>query len=822
MESKAHEYRETMREVEALHARNLAEQQALNDANCNALEVEKRALQQQLATAVEQIERLERESARLQTRVDALDSERPVLAGVAQLFALTLPPLVVQVNDLLAQKRLLARELAELLATQQQVECIGHVLQQLLPVSDSSAAASGGATAGDDTRSSSSSSSRRRQRCVARFRRAVVAVFALNRLQRLGTRRREVASDSVAGVGVSLQSWSASASTSSQKPETSRRRRRHSAMLPREPEPVIKVLPPSASRLSVDAVVQRLQSLALDLPAQLTALADDSESADKIGACVLRVLHALVPETTSAVQHSLCAGFHCDALLARRRPPARERPRGRRSTGTTTLGGDEVEEGRDDEAEGTAWSARTQSSESIATMPRGAACVTLIRRRVLALGKRVEDLHFQRNALQKENYELQYQLEQHAMQLKDMDALVEKTHALEHEISSLRDQHETHEDSLREELHAKSRELEAAARDLQKREQEIAALRQEASQRETHQREMQRELDNLAERLTALQSATQASEDERQQSQAAMARQSDELRHLRQAARKAHVAHQQVTAQLEEEMAVTASLRELVERLRSQQETLEAQVQHATERGLKAAARQNGTERGNYDTSGSESPSSPPEVSESSLGGSMSTSAGQKVRLSSMRGQTKPRVTAHHDEELNSDDNDDDDDDDDDDDEPPRNTSRSGSRKSRRVSDLATHTRQRVESHETGAAAFAEAWQRLNLPSVWWQDDTDELLPADDSSPVPAKATNSSVDASDRTRRRIDVEKVNSAVHDYMDRIDEKLQQMYGIPRSSLSRSQQQQQQQLKMPASVRHSSKTTELRDAELDSPTL
>jgi hypothetical protein len=39
----------------------------------------------------------------------------------------------------------------------------------------------------------------------------------------------------------------------------------------------------------------------------------------------------------------------------------------------------------------------------------------------------------------------------------------------------------------------------------------------------------------------------------------------------------------------------------------------------------------------------------------------------------------------------------------------------------------------------------------------------------------------------DSNRRRIEIDKVNSAVHDYMDRIDEKLQQMYGIPPSSAS-----------------------------------
>ncbi|KAJ0395526.1 hypothetical protein P43SY_001273 [Pythium insidiosum] len=797
MEGKAHEHRETMAEVEALHERNLAEQQALADASLAALELEKQALQTQLASSGEQIARLDKEIGRLQTRMQSLDADLPVLASVVQLFTLTLPPLVMQVNDLLAQKRLLAKENTELVATQAQVECIGHVLQQLLPVSDGSAAR--GASA-DGHRPS-----RRRRRCVSRFRRVVVAVFALNRLRRLARPSDAGASvaDSVAGVSVSLRSWSATGP----KPEPTRRRR-HQAWLPREPEPVIKVLPPSAralSRLSVREIAMRLQTL--ELPSQVAVIAErGGDGAEQVAACLLHVLHALVPETTAVLQHSLCAGFHCDALLARRvRPQTRERARGRRVQAAAGAG--EQEEYEADGAE----DSPEPDEASAAAMAKGAACVSLIRRRVLALGKRVEDLHFQRNALQKENYELQFQLEQHALQLRDMGALVDKTDGLQRDIVSLRDQHEAHEEALREQLRAKSLELESAAKQLETRDEAIAALQQEAAQRESRQDDMQRQLDELERTLAALQAAAQAGEDERQQAQVALGRQSEELRHLRQAARKAHAAHQQVTIQLEEELAVSASLRETIERLRSQQETLEAQVQHATERGLKATPRSRPTPRptphgkahrvsvedDESDCAGSRHQ---PLASEAS---STSDVGGQRVRLPTRL------VASHEDDDVIEDERSADDDD------SPRYHGGRPARSRETKAPLAE--RRRVGSRpqpEAGAAAFAEAWQRLNLPSVWWQDDTDEPLRSDSPSASPVLQTDSGVDAAGRSRRRLDVEKVNSAVHDYMDRIDEKLQQMYGIPRSSLSRSQQQ----LKASESLRASSKAAELRGAETE----
>ncbi|KAJ0403136.1 hypothetical protein ATCC90586_005564 [Pythium insidiosum] len=799
MEGKAHEHRETMAEVEALHERNLAEQQALADASLAALELEKQALQTQLASSGEQIARLDKEIGRLQTRVQSLDGDLPVLASVVQLFTLTLPPLVMQVNDLLAQKRLLAKENTELVATQAQVECIGHVLQQLLPVSDGSAARG---ASGDGHRPS-----RRRRRCVSRFRRVVVAVFALNRLQRLARQSDAGASvaDSVAGVSVSLRSWSATGP----KPEPTRRRR-HQAWLPREPEPVIKVLPPSTralSRLSVREIAMRLQTL--ELPSQLAAIAErGGDGAEQVAACLLHVLHALVPETTTALQHSLCAGFHCDALLARRvRPQARERARDRRVQAAAGAGEQEEEE---DEANG-AEDSPERDEASAAAMAKGAACVTLIRRRVLALGKRVEGLHFQRNALQKENYELQFQLEQHALQLRDMGALVDKTDGLQREIVSLRDQHEAHEEALREQLHAKSLELESAAKQLETRDEAIAALQQEAAQRESRQDDMQRQLDELERTLAALQAAAQAGEDERRQAEAALGRQSEELRHLRQAARKAHAAHQQVTIQLEEELAVSASLRETIERLRSQQETLEAQVQHATERGLKATPRSRPRPHGKAhrvsvedDESDRAGSRHQPVASEAS---STSGSGGQRVRLPTRL------VASHEDDDVIEDERSASESADDDD--SPRHHGGRSVRSRETKAPLAE--RQRVGSRpqpEAGAAAFAEAWQRLNLPSVWWQDDTDEPLRSDSPSASPVLQTDSGVDAAGRSRRRLDVEKVNSAVHDYMDRIDEKLQQMYGIPRSSLSRSQQQ----LKASESLRASSKAAELRDVETD----
>jgi len=112
------------------------------------------------------------------------------------------------------------------------------------------------------------------------------------------------------------------------------------------------------------------------------------------------------------------------------------------------------------------------------------------------------------------------------------------------------------------------------------------------------------------------------------------------------------------------------------------------------------------------------------------------------------------------------------------------------------------HPRVRASSSRRSAdvANFLSEWQQLDVSralsdapprgrEVRFHSGASDLS---NSSPVNTSSSprGSSWDAAiqeqtPKSRRRVEIDKVNAAVHDYMDRIDDKLSKMYGIPPSS-------------------------------------
>ncbi|KAG7399505.1 hypothetical protein PHYBOEH_008740 [Phytophthora boehmeriae] len=196
--------------------------------------------------------------------------------------------------------------------------------------------------------------------------------------------------------------------------------------------------------------------------------------------------------------------------------------------------------------------------------------VALIRKRILALGKRVEDLHFQRNSLQKENYEFQFQLEQQATTLSEMAALQKKLASLQEELAALHNENDqklqrkqVEHEAKNQEVLAKEKELLDAQKKVEILETEVSSLHDEISRTESERVTLQLEVEKLK-------SLSVEEEEKADTSKAAARRQEEEVKSLKQAVKKAHELYQKVSCQLEKEVQDKAALKTVVEHLKHQ------------------------------------------------------------------------------------------------------------------------------------------------------------------------------------------------------------------------------------------------------------
>ncbi|DBA02589.1 TPA: hypothetical protein N0F65_011961 [Lagenidium giganteum] len=543
VENKRHEFDETVREVETLHAQSLAEKQRVFEDTRAALEEEREALNKCLEEEQSHKAALMEEKAELQALVDRYEADLPVFASLAQLFALVVPPLVLQVNELQGQKRLLLRENAEYAASQEQVECIGEVLRELVPTVPASLPPP-----------FSEQALQERCRHVRRvFRRVVIAVFALNRFQRGGVLGATTGTgESPFGVCISLK-------TSTKKKKKVINGAASSGSLPwQAPQSVIKVLPPKPTlgRLDLRVVLERLR--AQNLTQKVKEAFDGGFEDHSLGSVVMQVLTTLDPASKEMLTENIRGSFHCEALLERRNR-RRERHRGMASE-RDELGG-----------------ANEDAS--------GLSTVDLIRKRILAMGKRMEDLHYQRNALQKENYELQFQLDDHARQLSTMEEVSKRAEELEQEIVMMQEQQVESQRQSEAQHEVKEEVVRSKEKELAEAQKTILRLGEELTQQEVRVQALEIEKASLHSQVETLQRVSMEEEQKLLLSRSGMDKQAEELRHLRQAAKRAHESHQRLTWQLEQELVEKANLQAMVDHLHKQKETLESEVHKAKLRG---------------------------------------------------------------------------------------------------------------------------------------------------------------------------------------------------------------------------------------------
>lgn len=765
--AKAHEAERVLAEVEALHVESTKEQKKRLDAATNELENEKRELAGELHAATAQLDAAVSDRARLEAVVARLDADIPVFTTVLRLFVLVVQPLVLQVSALQVQKRFLVRENAEYAQTQSQIECLGLVLDELVPMDG----ASGHRRTGERHR---------------RFRRVVIAVFALNRFQRCGVLHQPESRDSAGDTQERLTTSSGSfGSCTSLKAPRQRRSGASSCRSARRPSAsslptAIKVLAawPTLSALDVRLVVERLRRggvaesvaavLALGGPAEASA------SVPFLGSALVQVLTAIDPNASETLLENTGGAFHCEALLEWRRR--------HRSSRRRELSASESD-----------W----ESERSV---------VDRIRKRVLALGKRVEDLHFQRNALQTDSYELQAQLEHQATRLQHMEQLQHQTAELQNNIDELRAQSRRDHDAAQLRVDATQRELEAQASETRATQQELVhahvqteSLRVEVTSCQEKLHAMDAEKQALRADVAKLTLASVEAEEKAEAAKAGALKQEEDVRDLKQAARQAHELYQKVSGQLEREVRVRASLQASVDLLTQQKESLESELHDAKLRDVETSFTSEGSEQppvrtkaplrvrfaacDHRDNEQSLQASSEAGSSPDSRGCSRHSVASERLSMEEdaclYHKYTTPseRVSSgvtHHERERDDSDADDE-------------------RRARDLSDGHSPLSVRLEtgSPQSSSASdanskFLDEWRRLQLTAAFDGQDKSVSRRLRRTPEATATSTQAAVAAEiQNNRRRIEVDRMNSAVHDYMDRIDEKLHQMYGIPPSS-------------------------------------
>eukprot|EP00644_Phytophthora_capsici_P014456 jgi/Phyca11/99264/e_gw1.3.707.1 len=444
--AKAVEFKETLEEVERVHNENAEEQKRHYEKRVTDLDNERAALEQKLEESSTKITEEQENNAKLQQLVDGFEADLPVFATILHLFVLVVQPLLLQVSDLLAQKRYLVRENAEFAHSQEQIECIGRVLKEMIP---------------SPAPSQEKNKERQRRRV---FRRVVIAVFAMNRFRHFTD--VDESSASVYGLSAPL------------KAVKSRKRTCATSSQPT----VIKVLPPqqTLSNLSLRSLLERLKKMEITEKVAEVMESTSPRSPSCLGNLVLKVVMAVNPASKKLLSANTNGVFHCEALLERRRI---SKKRG------------------DDSDDMTEYESAAVCEDDIPT-------VALIRKRILALGKRVEDLHYQRNALQKENYDFQFQLDQQANSLKEMEVVLKKTEDLQEELAVARSQSDQELQKAQQEKQAKDQEVQSKVDELVEAKATIQTLQAEVSEFERRIETMESDKTSLRRELDLLKSSS--------------------------------------------------------------------------------------------------------------------------------------------------------------------------------------------------------------------------------------------------------------------------------------------------------------------------
>ncbi|OWZ10841.1 hypothetical protein PHMEG_00016237 [Phytophthora megakarya] len=721
--TKATEHKQTLEDVEQVHRKNTQEQKLRFEQYVADIENERSALEAKLQAESAKVAGEEESNAKLQQVVDGFEQDLPVFATILHLFVLVVQPLILQVSDLLAQKRYLSRENIEFAQANEQIKCIGDVLKEMIPSA---------------TPDQQKVKERLRQRI---FRRVVIAIFAMNRFRTFQS--SVTSSDELSAYDLSAYGHSAPL-----KVVTSRKR---VSALSAQPT-IIKVLHPqqTLSRLSFRPLLERLKKM--EITEKVTEAIESNTMMSgympsSFGNLILKVVMAINPASKEVLVANTNGMFHCQALLERRRRSTKKRVDQHGGTMDELVNAPVFE-------------------EDIPT-------VVLIRKRILALGKRVEDLLYQRNSLQKENYEFQLQLDQQANSLNEMEGLLKKTETLQEEIAALCNQNDQELDKSLQIRRAKDREIQSKEDELVKAQEKIETLQAKVSNAENRIEQMGSEQSRLGRELDQMKSTSTEEADKAGKSEAAARRQEDEVRSLKQAVKKAHELCQKVSCQLEQEVQEKSALQTVVNHLRRQQERMERDVRAERLRELEKSFNEDilsdGSDDERYGYMAKKMKKKTSFASSIEVNGVSECSGMLSVGSTSCSRKCEDSIPDISD----------------------RSKCISGSPLSRQWHSIKSHSSKEVDN-------LMNEWQQLGVSRALsdnhsprretriQSDSSDSSKLSSTKSPIsPKNVSWNAATNPEKSTRQTEVDKVNAAVHDYMDRIDDKLKKMYGIPPSS-------------------------------------
>ncbi|KUF96588.1 hypothetical protein AM588_10006256 [Phytophthora nicotianae] len=386
--------------------------------------------------------------------------------------------------------------------------------------------------------------------------------------------------------------------------------------------------------------------------------------------------------------------------------------------------------------------------------------------------------------LQKENYEFQFQLDQQANSLKDMEGLLKKTQDLQDEMAALRTQTDQELQRAHQEHEAKGQEMQSKEGELIEAQMTIESLQTDVSDAESRIERVEAEKVSLQRELDQLKSSSIEEEEKADKSKSAARRQEEEVRSLKQAVKKAHDLYQKVSWQLEQEVQDKAALQTMVNHLRQQQEKTERELREEKLRELEKSFNDCESDGGDVEDSYNKARVLRKSCEAKTRGASCSspttksrrkTSFAPTIDINGLNCASRRRKCENS----------------------VSNVSRQNECDSPSSSSSVSPLPARVHSKNSRSLEeednFMNEWQQLSVsralvdtPHCGVHSDASDLCKVS-----PAKFSGSPKTVSwektttDKRRRRKEIDKVNAAVHDYMDRIDDKLSKMYGIPPSS-------------------------------------
>ncbi|KAF1791374.1 hypothetical protein GQ600_19367 [Phytophthora cactorum] len=540
------------------------------------------------------------------------------------------------------------------------------------------------------------------------FRRVVIAVFAMNRFQHFANSATDADHQSAYGLSAPLKVYQGVASAAN----------------------TVETVSSSTVRATQEDGNYRKgctsDGVKIDAAGHLPS---------SLGNLILKVVMAVNPASKELLVANTNGTFHCQALLERRRRSNKKRS-----------------DQHDD---------MLAEYESSPSFEEDIPTVALIRKRILALGKRWKTCTISGTRCRKRTT---------SSSSNWISRPIKKTQDLQDEMAALRSQTDQELQSAQQEHEAKGLEMQSKEDELAEAQAKIETLQNEILDAENRVERVELEKVSLRRELDRLKSSSIEEEEKADKSKSAARRQEEEVRSLKQAVKKVHDLYQKVSWQLEQEVQEKATLQTVVNHLRHQQEKAERELREEKIRELEKSF--NDTESdGTIPTMTSKKKASfAPTIDINGL----NKCDEPLTKATSRRRKCENSDVSRQNEGVS----------------PSSSSSSSVSPVPPRVHSKKSRSLEEVDN-------FLTEWQQLSVSRALMdiphsgKGDRVRSEASDLCKVSPTKFSGLPKNVSwekttmEKSRRRREIDKVNAVVHDYMDRIDDKLSKMYGIPPSS-------------------------------------